>query len=61
MCIRDRNYTSFGFRTKMLGSNPFAAQYSGVNADVYKRQGWDWRNTLGWRMHCMRPRNRMFT
>ena len=29
------NYTSFGFRTKMLGSNPFAAQYSGVNA---KRQ-----------------------
>ena len=29
------NYTSFGFRTKMLGANPFAAQYSGVNA---KRQ-----------------------
>lgn len=29
------NYTSFGFRTKMLGSNPFAAQYSGVNS---KRQ-----------------------
>lgn len=29
------NYTSFGFRTKMLGSNPHAAQYSGVNA---KRQ-----------------------
>ena len=25
------NYTPFGFRTKMLGSNPNAARYSGVN------------------------------
>lgn len=29
------NYTPFGFRTKMLGSNPVAARYAGVNA---KRQ-----------------------
>lgn len=25
-------YTPFGFRTKMLGSNPFAARYSGTNS-----------------------------
>lgn len=25
-------YTPFGFRTRMLGSNPFAAQYAGVNS-----------------------------
>lgn len=27
------NYTPFGFRTKMLGSNPFAARYSGTNSN----------------------------
>lgn len=26
------NYTPFGFRTKMLGSNPHAARYAGVNS-----------------------------
>jgi len=25
-------YTPFGFRTRMLGSNPFAAQYAGINS-----------------------------
>lgn len=29
------NYTPFGYRTKMLGSNPFAARYAGVDS---KRQ-----------------------
>lgn len=28
-------YTPFGFKTRMLGSNPFAAQYAGINS---KRQ-----------------------
>jgi simple sugar transport system permease protein len=27
------NYTPFGFRTKMLGANPFAARYSGTNSN----------------------------
>ncbi len=26
------NYTSFGFRTKMLGANPNAARYAGINS-----------------------------
>jgi len=26
------NYTPFGYRTKMLGSNPFAARYAGVDS-----------------------------